>query len=386
MTLTATRLPEPRATATRQARVPAATTPLLTVDLATVTSSYDALQAALPGVQLHYAVKANPSPMVLRALARAGARWDVASPGEIDLVLGVDPDPSRMSYGNTIKKSADIAYAFARGVRTFVVDCERELDKVSAHAPGAEVLVRITTSGRGADWALGSKFGCGEAEARRLLLLAVGMGHPVGVCFHVGSQQRDVHAWDEPLATTARLRDAVRHAGSDLSTVDLGGGFPAHTQVPTAPIAAYGLAIVDAIATHLGPDLPRIIAEPGRFLVADAGELEAEVVLVTERGGARWVYLDVGLFGGLAETLEEALRYRMTAYRDGEPLPGPVGGVILAGPTCDSADVLYTKHRPLLPLDLQDGDRVVLHATGAYTTAYSSVGFNGFAPLREVDR
>jgi ornithine decarboxylase len=366
--------------------VPASTTPLLTVDLATVTSSYGALRAVLPGVQLHYAVKANPSLMVLRTLARAGARWDVASPGEIDLVLGVDPDPSHLSYGNTIKKSVDIAYAFARGVRTFVLDCARELDKLTEHAPGSEVLVRITTSGRGADWALGTKFGCGEAEARELLLEAVRRGHRVGVCFHVGSQQRDVHAWDEPLATTARLRAAVRRQGSDLSTVDLGGGFPAHTQVPTPPIAAYGLTIVDAIATHLGPDLPRIIAEPGRFLVADAGELEAEVVLVTERGGARWVYLDIGLFGGLAETLEEALRYRMTAYRDGAPIEGPVGGVVLAGPTCDSADLLYIKHRPLLPLDLRDGDRVILHATGAYTTAYSSVGFNGFAPLREVDR
>ena len=386
MTLTATRLPGPRATATQQGRVPAPTTPLLTVDLATVTASYDALQAALPGVQLHYAVKANPSPMVLRTLARAGARWDVASPGEIDLVLEVDPDPSHLSYGNTVKKAADIAYAFSCGVRTFVVDSDRELAKVSAHAPGSEVLVRISTSGRGADWALGAKFGCGEADARRLLLEAVAAGHPVGVSFHVGSQQRDVHAWDEPLAATARLRDAVRHVGSDLSTVDLGGGFPATTQVATAPIETYGLTIVDAIATHLGPDLPRVIAEPGRFLVADAGELESEVVLVTERGGARWVYLDIGLYGGLAETMGEALRYRMTAYRDSEPVPGPVGGVVLAGPTCDSTDVLYTKHRPLLPLDLREGDRVVLHATGAYTTAYSSVGFNGFAPLREVDR
>jgi ornithine decarboxylase len=382
VTLTASRVPAPRTTARR----PAASTPLLTVDLATVRSSYDDLARALPGVGLHYAVKANPSPQVLRTLAQAGARWDVASPGEIDLVLAVDPDPSHISYGNTVKKAADIAYAFERGVRTFTLDSERELDKLHEHAPGAELLVRITTSGRGADWALGTKFGCGEVEARRLLLRAVRLGHPVGVCFHVGSQQRDVHAWDEPLATTARLRDAVRRVGADLSTVDLGGGFPAHTSVPTLPIEAYGLAIVDALVEHLGPDLPRLIAEPGRSLVADAGELETEVVLVTRRGGARWVFLDCGLFGGLAETLGEAIRYRMSAYRDGVRLEGPVSGVVLAGPTCDSADVLYLKHRPLLPLDLRDGDRVVLHAAGAYTTAYSSVGFNGFAPLREVDR
>lgn len=376
----------PAARALGQVRVPAASTPLLTVDLATVAASYDGLSRALPGVTLHYAVKANPSPMVLRTLARRGAHWDVASPGEIDLVLGIDPDPSHLSYGNTVKKTADIAHAYVRGVRTFVVDCDRELEKVVAHAPGAEVLVRLATSGHGADWSLGTKFGCGEGQARRLLLRAIELGHPAGICFHVGSQQRDLHAWDAPLAATGRLRQALQHHGADLSTVDLGGGFPAHTATPTPPIAAYGTVIGDAIRQHLGPDLPRLIAEPGRCLVADAGELEAEVVLVTERRGARWVYLDIGLFGGLAETLDEALRYRMTAYRDGRRLDGPVGGVVLAGPTCDSADVLYARHRPLLPLDLRDGDRVVLHSTGAYTTAYSSVGFNGFAPLREVDR
>ncbi len=384
MTLTAARVPAPRPTTTD--RVPAATTPLLTVDLETVAASYAELSGALPGIALHYAVKANPSPMVLRTLARAGARWDVASPGELDLVLAVDPDPSHVSYGNTVKKAADVADAFRRGVRTFTVDSARELEKVHAHAPGSEVLVRLATSGRGADWALGGKFGCGETVARGLVLRAVQLGHPVGVCFHVGSQQRDIHAWDEPLAATARLRAAVRSVGTELVAVNLGGGFPAPTLVPTPPVAAYGLAIADAVVEHLGPDLPRLTAEPGRFLVADAGTLEAEVVLVTERGGARWVHLDIGIFGGLTETLDEALRFRMSAYRDGRRLDGPVGGVVVAGPTCDSADVLWVKHRPLLPLDLRDGDRVLLHATGAYTTACSSVGFNGFPPLREVDR
>ena len=380
MTLTAARVPAARSVA--PVRVPAPSTPLLTVDLATVAASYDELSRALPGVELHYAVKANPSPMVLRTLARAGARWDVASPGEIDLVLGIDPDPSHLSYGNTVKKAADIAYAFARGVRTFVVDCERELEKVTAHAPGAEVLVRLATSGHGADWALGSKFGCGETAARQLLLRTVALGHPAGVCFHVGSQQRDVHAWDEPLAATARLRDAVRHAGADLSTVDLGGGFPAHTQVPTPPVTAYGAVIADAIREHLGPDLPRLIAEPGRFLVADAGTLEAEVVLVTERRGARWVYLDVGLFGGLAETLGEAIRYRIVTEHDG----GPDGPVAIAGPTCDSTDVLYEQTMVDLPLDLAEGDHVRFGCAGVYTASYSSVGFNGFAPLATIVR
>ena len=380
-------IPQQRRPADQRAvHTSAPATPLLTVDLATVRRSYRQLQAALPGVDLHYAVKANPSQPVLRALLGEGASWDVASPGEIDAVLAVDPDPARVSYGNTVKKPADIAYAYARGVRRFSVDCEAELDKLLTHAPGATLLVRITTSGAGADWALGQKFGCDEVTAGRLLARAVTHGHPVGICFHVGSQQHDVTAWDEPLATTARLRAAVRALGSDLAVVDLGGGWPAHAAEPTPEVPSFGVAIMAAAERHLGPDIPPLMAEPGRVLVGDAGNLETEVVLVSERAGRRWVYVDVGLFSGLAETMGEAIRYRISAHRDGRPLEGPTGDVVLAGPTCDSVDVLYQRQRPELPLDLQVGDRLVFQATGAYTTTYSSVGFNGFAPLREVHR
>jgi ornithine decarboxylase len=215
---------------------------------------------------------------------------------------------------------------------------------------------------------------------------AASLGHPVGVCFHVGSQQRDVHAWDAPLASTARLRSSIRRFGTDLAVVDLGGGFPGTTAVPTPDIDDFGLGILSAVRRHLGPNPPPLMAEPGRFLVADAGVLETEVILVAERGGTRWVHLDVGLFSGLAETMGEALRYRITAHRDGRDLGGPVEEAVLAGPTCDSVDVLYVEHRPSLPVDLRPGDRLRLHGTGAYTTTYSSVGFNGFAPLRERTR
>jgi ornithine decarboxylase len=362
------------------------TTPVLTVDLATVRDSYRQLRAALPGVHLHYAVKANPSRPVLDALLDEGAGWDVASPGEIDAVLAVDPDPARISYGNTVKKPVDIAHAHARGVRLFAVDCDAELDKLIDLAPGATMLVRIATSGAGADWALGQKFGCDEVTAGRLLARAVRRGHPVGICFHVGSQQHDVTAWDEPLATTGRLRALVRAHGSDLAVVDLGGGFPAHAADPTPSVSSFGNAIMAAVGRYLGPDVPPLMAEPGRVLVADAGTLDTEVVLVTERAGRRWVYVDVGLFSGLAETMGEAIRYRISAHRAGRPLRGRRADVVLAGPTCDSVDVLYQQHRPRLPLDLRVGDRLRIHAAGAYTTTYSSVGFNGFAPLREVHR
>ena len=361
-------------------------TPVLTVDTQIVRRLHGALRSALPGVDLHYAVKANPSTAVLAALAARGARWDVASPGEIDAVLEVDPDPSHLSYGNTAKKASDIAYATGVGVRRFSFDSDGELEKLARHAPGATLMVRLATSGQGADWALGRKFGCSEREAARLMARAASLGHPVGVCFHVGSQQHDVNAWDAPLAATARLRSSIRRFGTDIAVVDLGGGFPGTAAEPTPHIDDFGLGILGAVRRHLGPTPPPLMAEPGRFLVADAGVLETEVVLVAERDGMRWVHLDVGLFSGLAETMGEALRYRISAHRNGEEITGPVEEAVLAGPTCDSVDVLYLRHRPSLPSDLRPGDRLRLHGTGAYTTTYSSVGFNGFAPLRELAR
>ncbi len=370
----------------RSAPLPEAETPRLHVDTSVVEDAYLALDAVLPGVRLHYAVKANPAPAVLSRLHRLGCGWDVASPGEIRDVLAAGGRPEDMSYGNTVKRAADIAYAYETGVRTFTLDSPGELAKLVEHAPGSLLLVRITTSGAGADWALSSKFGCHAEEAEGLLLAAARAGHRVGVAFHVGSQQRDPGAWHAPLRTTAALRGVLRRHGTDLVMVDLGGGFPADTVTTAPPMRAYGAGVMSAVRAAFGRDVPPLMAEPGRGLVAHAGLLETEVLLVADRADGRWVYLDVGVFGGLAETLGESIKYRVVAHRDARPLAGPVLPVVLAGPTCDSVDVLYREYRYRLPADLRAGDRLVFHAAGAYTTTYASVGFNGLAPLRATYR
>ena len=361
---------------------PTADTPVLRMDTAVIRERFLALQGALPTVALHFAIKANPAPEVLLTLGSLGCRWDVASPGEIDAVLAAGWAAADCSYGNTIKKSGDIAYATRRGIRSFTVDSPGELHKVSTHAAGSTVLVRIGTTGSGADWALGGKFGCSAAEAETLLATANSAGHRVGVAFHVGSQQRDPNAWDEPLGLAAALRRTLRRAGAELDVVDIGGGFPAGLLTSAPPIEAYGTAIEKSLQRHFGSDRPELIAEPGRHLVADAGVLDTEVVLVSERAGVRWVYLDAGLFTGLVEAYGESILYRLEVSRDGRPLTGETGEVILAGPTCDSLDVLYQRHRYALPLSLRPGDRVRFLAAGAYTATYSTVGFNGFTPLR----
>jgi ornithine decarboxylase len=362
-------------------------TPYLVVDTDIVAERYDALAAALPIADIFYAVKANPAPELLRLVLDRGGCFDVASPNEIDACLAVGARADQISFGNTIKKRADIQRAYDQGVRLFAFDSEQELDKLSAVAPDATIFCRVLCDGSGADWPLSRKFGCEPSEAARLLLLAADRGFAVGASFHVGSQQRDVNAWDGALEIVGSLARTLADAGHRLDLVNIGGGFPGRYQDEMPPVSAYGDAIDEAIRRHLTPThgdaLPRVLAEPGRYLVADAGVLETEVVLAARKhefDAKRWVYLDCGKFGGLAETMDEAIRYRLVTPHDGT-VSGPV---VIAGPTCDSADVLYEKSDYELPLALGEGDRVVFLSTGAYTTTYAAVGFNGFAPLRSI--
>ena len=361
--------------------VEAPPTPCLVIDLDVVEERYRALNAALPAASVHYAVKANSSPGVLARLAGLGSRFDVASPVEIDLCLAAGVDPRWISYGNTIKKRRDIAYAHAVGVRLFVVDSGEELGKVAAAAPGAAVLVRVLVSGEGADWPLSRKFGCAPDMAVDLLVEAGALGlEPAGVSFHVGSQQKEPDRWEPAIAQAASVLRQAASGGVPVSTINIGGGFPANYASDVPGIAVYGRAIRNALELHLA-DLPvQVLCEPGRYIAGDAGVLRAEVVLVARKAYGddhRWVYLDIGRFGGLAETEGEAIRYQLLTSVDG----GPVGPVILAGPTCDSVDVLYERTRYELPLTLAEGDTVDILAAGAYTASYASAGFNGFGPL-----
>lgn len=356
-------------------------TPYLVVDVDVVEANYRALAAALDGVRIFYAVKANPAPEILSRLAALGSAFDVASPKEVELVRAAGVPADRISYGNTVKKEADIARAFASGVRLFAFDSQGELEKIARAAPGARVFCRILTSGEGADWPLSRKFGCTTAMACELLAGARALGlAPWGVSFHVGSQQKDPLAWDAALAEAVTLFHDLEAIGIELGMVNLGGGFPTAYRSALPDTETYGVAIMQAVRRHFGNRLPFLIAEPGRGLVGNAGVIQTEVVLVADKGDGdrrRWVYLDIGKFSGLAETMEEAIQYPIISDRNGPP-----GPVILAGPTCDSADVLYERSRYELPMDLEAGDRLEIRGTGAYTTTYATVGFNGFEPLR----
>jgi ornithine decarboxylase len=358
------------------------TTPCLVVDLDVVEQSYLAMSRALEPARVYYSLKANPAPKILKLLARLGSYFDAASRGEVDLCLSLGIDPARIAYGNTIKKQVDIAHAYEKGVRLFAFDAESELEKIAAVAPDARVCCRVLVDNVGADWPLSRKFGCAPAMAVELMLRAKALGlEAAGISFHIGSQQTDLAQWDQVLAGIAALYATLAERGVKLPMLNLGGGFPSRYRHDVPSVEDYGAAVMAATRRHFPEQPPELIVEPGRGIVGDAGVIEAEVVLVSikEAGETRrWVYLDVGKFSGLAETMDEAIKYRVVTPHDGEPM----GPVVLAGPTCDSVDILYEHCDYEMPLALKAGDKVRILSCGAYTATYSSVGFNGFPPLK----
>ncbi|MBX3598117.1 MAG: ornithine/lysine decarboxylase [Rhizobiaceae bacterium] len=356
--------------------------PCLVVDLEVVRENFHAFEKALPDSRIFYAVKANPAPEILRLLASLGSSFDTASVAEIEMALDAGATPDRISYGNTIKKERDIARAYELGIRLFAVDCVEEVEKVARAAPQARVFCRVLTDGEGAEWPLSRKFGCVPAMAVDVLRHARKLGlDAYGVSFHVGSQQCDLTAWDRALADAQRVFATLAEEGITLKMVNMGGGFPTRYLKDVPQARAYGEAIFEALRKHFGNAIPETIIEPGRGMVGNAGVIKSEVVLISKKAdndNVRWVYLDIGKFGGLAETMDEAIRYPIVTPRDGDEM----APCVLAGPTCDSADVLYEKVPYALPLTLTIGDEVLIEGTGAYTTTYSAVAFNGFEPLR----
>lgn len=358
-------------------------TPCLVLDVDRVEENYRRLKAALPLARVYYAVKANPAAPILSRLTALGSSFDAASWEEIEACLAAGARPEAISYGNTIKKVSAIKAAHEAGVTMFAFDSEPELLKIAKHAPGARVYCRILVENEGAEWPLSRKFGCELEMARDLMVQAKELGlDPYGISFHVGSQQTSTAAYEGAIARVAMLFTDLKEAGVKLRMVNLGGGYPVRYRQEVPGIDDFGTAIMGAMTQHFGNDLPEMVVEPGRFMVGDAGVVSTEVVLVSRKGKddpVRWVYLDIGRFGGLAETEGEAIKYTFRTPHDG----GADGPVTIAGPTCDSTDTLYEKSNYRLPLALDCGDRVELLSTGAYVTSYASQSFNGFRPLAE---
>ncbi len=342
----------------------ALSTPCLVLDVDRVEQNYRRLMEALPLAHIYYAVKANPATPILERLVGLGSSFDAASIEEVSACLEAGARPEKISFGNTIKKISAIQRAHAAGVTMFAFDSAEELEKLAAHAPGAKVYCRLLVENAGAEWPLSRKFGTTIETARTLMIRAAEMGlDPYGLSFHVGSQQTSTGAYETAIARAGMLFTDLKRAGLNIRMVNLGGGYPVRYRDEIPGIDRFGDAIMRAVVDAFGNDLPEILVEPGRFIVGDAGLIQSEVVLVCHKGAddpVRWVYLDIGRFGGLAETEGESIKYRFaTPHDDGE-----TGPVAIAGPTCDGADIMYEKSNYRMPLALRCGDIVQIEFDG----------------------
>jgi ornithine decarboxylase len=343
--------------------------PLLIVDCARVRGQYRALQRALPGVDLHYALKPLPHPAVVQAVADAGGWLDLATTGEVQVAAGLGIDPGRCIHTHPIKRERDINNALAYGVSTFVADNPDEVRKFRAYAGRAALLLRVSFRSPGAVCDLSRKFGCDPEQALELARLVASLGIELrGFSFHVGSQAADAAKHVEAIEACAALLAAARRARlGECDTLDIGGGFPIGYDSPATGITRYCAPIRHALARL--PRRVRVIAEPGRFIVGPAAIGVATVMGRAQREGHWWYYLDDGIYGSYSGQLYDHARYPVSTLREGPLLPS-----VLAGPTCDGIDVIAEALQ--LPR-LNIGDLVIGRQMGAYTWATAST-FNFF--------
>jgi ornithine decarboxylase len=357
----------------RQAARQKYTRPFLIIDTAIVRDKLRRFRDAMPRVRPHYAVKANPDRRMLKALVQEGAGFEIASTTELDLLLSLGVSAAEVFFSNPMRSRDADTYAAAKGVRWFVVDSVDELRRMHSVDPTARLHLRIATPNIGSDWPLSGKFGAGAGEAREIIATAAKLGADLaGVTFHAGSQCRNPENWRVGIEKARTVFDAMVKAGLKPRLLDIGGGFPVRHVKPIPSIEVIGEVVNEALRAF--PEDVQVIAEPGRYLVSDAGYFVCRVLGTATRGGKRWMHWDAGLFGGVIETTE-GLKYKIRSDRSGPDIAWNV-----AGPTCDSVDVVM-RDEPL-PSDLQEGDFIYLRNAGAYTTAYASE-FNGF-PLPEV--
>ena len=343
-------------------------TPFLILDARLVREKARRFRAAMPRVFPHYAVKVNPAPGILATLHDEGIGFEIASRAELDALLSLGVPGHEILYSNPIKSHTYVSHAVENGVDWFVIDAIEELHKVHSAKPDAKLYLRVHTSNEGSLWKLSNKFGASEEEAEQIIAAAVRTGADLaGVGFHVGSQCKNIENWPIGIRAARATFEKMRAVGLEPRLLNLSGGFPVSMGDPVPSIEEIG-EVVNAELEKV-PESVRVVAEPGRFLVADTGWFVCEVVGTATRKGKRWLYLDAGIYSGLGE-LSDKFRFSIRTDRDGPAIPWTV-----AGPTCDGLDVCLTDEP--LPENLTAGDFLYIRDHGAYTTACATM-FNGF--------
>jgi len=352
-------------------------TPFLVLDTTYVKENYYKLKNSINDVEIFYAVKANSHTSILETLRDLGASFDVASKGEIEKLMNLGISTNKMSFGNTIKKEKDIKFAWDNGVEYFAVDSEMEVEKIARNAPGAKVYGRLSMSSNDSDWPLSGKFGTDADHLIDILKYAKRKGLiPYGVSFHVGSQSYNKYKWKEAILNASEVFEKLHKQKIDLKMLNLGGGIPVKHTKPVPDVEEIGEIINESIKEYLGwVEGLRVLSEPGRSMVGNAGIIASRVLLRSRKGTQNWVFLDTGVFHGLMETIEN---FRYEVLVEGKEY-SETTTMTLAGPTCDSVDTIYDEIE--LPINIDYNDIVYFINTGAYTNEYAT-SFNGIEPIK----
>ncbi len=344
-------------------------TPFLLMDRDKVVQKAKSIGKNIRGAEGFYAVKANPHPDVLDLINKMGLGFEVASEGELRTLLDLGVSPNRIISSNPIKTSLFLQEAARAGLRYFAFDTRDEVDKMASCFSNSNVYVRLSVSNEGSQWPLSKKFGVELEEALDLLLYAASSGlSPAGATFHVGSQCANPYNWDAALDKAGRLWEMATKAGLRLELLNIGGGYPIHYTKDVVEIETIERRIDRRIRSIFPPET-RILLEPGRAVVGDAGLFVTSVIGKANRISENWMYLDVGVFNGLMESVG-GIRYSYLSEST-----GPLRKWTIAGPSCDSFDVI--DHEVELP-EPEVGDHLIILGCGAYTTCYASE-FNGFS-------
>ena len=343
--------------------------PYLLIDKAKVRQKVHGIGKHIRNAEVFYAVKANPDIEVLKLINSLGIGFEIASEGELNILASIGVSSERMITSNPIKSFRFLRMAAKAGISYFSYDSEDEVLKLRDFVPGANVYVRLSVPNEGSEWPLSKKFAVEVDVAEELLLYARKKGlNPVGITFHVGSQCTNIYNWDSALNKAKDLWDRAEKAGIRLSLLNIGGGYPIRYTKDVVGISAIDKNINRLIYEKF-PRKMRVLIEPGRAVVGDAGIFVTQVIGKATRGDEEWLSLDVGVFNGLMESVG-GIKYSYIVEGSKE-----IKKWTLAGPSCDSFDVI---EKDIYLPDPAVGSYVLILSSGAYTISYASE-FNGFA-------
>lgn len=343
-------------------------TPFLAMDKLRIHHDYEQFIRSMPNAKVFYAVKTNSHKTVLKMMHALGSGFEISSELELEALLRMGVAPHKIISSNPLKTVPFIKSAHDAGIRHFAFDSVDEINKLRDHAPGSKVYVRLVVSNEGSQWPLSRKFGVESGKAVELLAAAAREQLvPYGITFHVGSQCVDEQSWADAITKSKSVWDMARTEGVELKMINIGGGFPIEYLDSIPSVDQISSVIKTSLEKQFPPDIA-IFIEPGRAVVGEAGTIASTVIAKARRNEENWLYIDIGVFNGLMESIG-GIQYSLSTERK-----GPLKKWILAGPSCDSMDIISNEvHLP----ELEIGDRVYITSAGAYTTAYASE-FNGF--------